>query len=82
MLQRQLQEQHQLRLPHFPQNKFCAEVFARLKDHSHPVPEKQAELIGALAQKFNLLIALHNKSGRKKNKLNEEEEEWIKNFLE
>ena len=34
------------------------------------------------SQKFNLCIAVHNKSGRKKNELSEEEEELIENFLE
>ena len=43
---------------------------------------KKAEVIGTLAKKPNLRIAVHNNSGRKKNKLSEEEEEWIENFLE
>ena len=46
-------------------------------------PQKKAKIIGALAKKFNLCIAvLHNKSGRKKNKLSKQEEEWIEIFLE
>ena len=39
-------------------------------------------MIRTLAKKFNLRIAVHNKSRRKKNKLREEEQEWIENFLE
>ena len=39
-------------------------------------------MIETLANKFNLRIAVHNKSGRKNNKLSEEVEEWIENFLE
>ena len=35
-----------------------------------------------LSKKFNLRIAAHNKSGRKKNELSEEEKEWIDNFPE
>ena len=45
-------------------------------------PQKKAKVIGTLPKIFNLSIAVHNKSGRKKNKLSEEEEEWIGNFLE
>ena len=45
-------------------------------------PCKKTEVIRTLSQKFNLRIALHNKSERKKNELNEEEEEWIENSLE
>ena len=45
-------------------------------------PRKKAEVIGTLAKKFNLRVAVHNKSGRKKNELSEEKEEWIENFLE
>ena len=45
-------------------------------------PQKKAVVIGTLAKKFNLSIAVHNKVGRKKNKLSENEEEWIDNFLE
>ena len=45
-------------------------------------PRKKAEVIETLAKKFNLRIAGHNKSGRKKNELSEEKEEWIENFLE
>ena len=41
-----------------------------------------AALIGTLTKKFNLRIAVHNKLGRKKNELSEEEEEWLENFLE
>ena len=37
--------------------------------------QKEAEVIGTLAKKFNLRIAVHNKSGRKKNELSEQEEE-------
>ena len=39
-------------------------------------------MTGTLAKKFNLSIAVHNKAGRKENKLSEDEEEWIDNFLE
>ena len=35
-----------------------------------------------LSKTFILRIAVHNKSGRKKNKLSEEVEEWIENFLD
>ena len=42
-------------------------------------PRKKAEVI---AKKFSLRVAGHKKSGRKKNELSEEEEEWIENFLE
>ena len=35
-----------------------------------------------LSKKFILRIAVHNKSGRKKNELREEVEEWIENFLD
>ena len=45
-------------------------------------PLKRVEVIGTLAKKFNPRIAVPNKSGRKKNKLSEEEEEWIENLLE
>ena len=45
-------------------------------------PQKKAVVTGTLAKKFNLSIAVHNKAGRKKNKLSEDEEEWIDNFLE
>ena len=45
-------------------------------------PRKKAEVIGTLVKKFDLRIAVHNKSGRKKNELSEEEKEWIENFLE
>ena len=45
-------------------------------------PQKKAELIETLANKFNLRIAVDNKSGRKNSKLSEEAEEWIENFLE
>ena len=43
---------------------------------------KKAEVTGTLAKKINLQIAVHSKSGTKKNELCEEKEEWIKNFLE
>ena len=43
-------------------------------------PQKKAKVIETLANKFNLHIAVHNKSGRKNNELSEEEEEWIENF--
>ena len=33
--------------------------------------EKKIEVTGTLAKKFNLRITVHNKPGRKKNKLNE-----------
>ena len=45
-------------------------------------PQKKAEEIGNLAKKFNLRIAVHNKSGRNKNELYEEEEKWTEKFLE
>ena len=45
-------------------------------------PRKKTEVTGILIKKLNLCIAVHNQSGRKKNKLSEEEEEWIENFLE
>ena len=45
-------------------------------------PQKKVEGIGTLSKKFNLRITVHNKSGKKQNKLSEEEEEWIQNFLE
>ena len=45
-------------------------------------PLKRVEVIGTLAKKFNPRVAVPNKSGRKKNKLSEEEEEWIENLLE
>ena len=37
-------------------------------------PRKKAEVTETLAKKFNLRIAVHNKSGRKKNKVSEKEE--------
>ena len=37
-------------------------------------PRKKAEVTETLAKKSNLRIAVHNKSGRKKNKVSEEEE--------
>ena len=72
-MQRQPQKQNQARL--------------QRSDHktesSRPSsPQKKAEVIETLANKFNLRIAVHNKSGRKNNKLSEEAEEWIENFLE
>ena len=39
-------------------------------------------MIGTLVKKFNLRITVHNKSGRKKNELSEEEGEWIESFLD
>ena len=39
-------------------------------------------LFEILPKKINILVAVHNNSGRKKNKLNEKKEEWIENFLE
>ena len=39
-------------------------------------------MIGNLSSKFSLPIAVHIESGRKKNELSEEEEEWMYNFLE
>ena len=45
-------------------------------------PCKETEVIGTLAKKFNLRIALHNKSEGKKNELNGVEEEWSENSLE
>ena len=44
--------------------------------------EKKIEVTGTLVKKFKLRITVHNKSGRKKIELNEEEETWIENFLE
>ena len=43
-------------------------------------PQKKADVIQTLAKKFNLCIAVHNKSGKKKNELSEEEEEWIEDL--
>ena len=40
-LQRRHQKQHRPHLQHFKQNKFWAEVFTRLKDHSHPVRKRR-----------------------------------------
>ena len=45
-------------------------------------PQKKAQVIGNLSSKFSLPIAVHIESGRKKNELSEEEEEWMYNFLE
>ena len=46
-------------------------------------PRRKAEVTGSLAKKFKLRIAVaKNKTGRKKNKLNQEEREWLENFLE
>ena len=46
-------------------------------------PRKNAEVTGTFAKIFNLRIAVHNKSERKNSELSEEEEEeWIENFLE
>ena len=39
-------------------------------------------MTGGLAKKINLRVAVHSKSGRKKNELSEEEKDWIQNFLE
>ena len=46
------------------------------------VREKTAEVIGTLPKKFNLHIAVHDKSERKKNELSKKEKGWINNFLE
>ena len=51
-------------------------MFTRLED------QKKAQVIGNLSSKFSLPIAVHIESGRKKNELSEEEEEWMYNFLE
>ena len=40
-LERQPQKLHQTRLQNFLQNKFCTEVFKRLKDNSHPVRNRR-----------------------------------------
>ena len=46
-------------------------------------PRKEAEVIGSLAKKFKLSIAVaKNKTGRKKNELSQEEREPLENFLE
>ena len=37
-------------------------------------------MIGTLAKKFNLRIAVHNKLGRKNKELSEEKEDWIENI--
>ena len=44
-------------------------------------PRKKAEVIGTLAKKFCLRIAVHDKSEGKKSELSEEEEEWIENSI-
>ena len=81
-MQRHPPKQHQPRLQYFEQNKNWSEGITRLKDHSHWVREKTAEVIGTLPKKFNLHIAVNNKSGRKKNKLSKKEKGWTENFLE
>ena len=81
-MQRHPPKQHQPRLQYFEQNKNWSEGITRLKDHSHWVREKTAEVIGTFPKKFNLHIAVHNKSGRKKNELSKKEKGWIENFLE
>ena len=46
-------------------------------------PRKEVEVIGSLAKKFRLSIAVaKNKTGRKKNELSQEEREPLENFLE
>ena len=45
-------------------------------------PQKKVEGIGTLSKKLNLRITVHNRSEKNPNKLSEEEEEWIQNFLE
>ena len=80
-LQRQPQKQHQPCLQHFQQNKFWAEVFARLKNHFHPVRERRPRRL-ELLPKNSIYVQLYITSQeKKKNELSEEEEEWIENFM-
>ena len=75
-LQRQPQQQHQPRLHHFQQK--CSQGWKITPIQSG----KEDWRDWTLAKKFKLRITVHNKSGRKKIELNEEEETWIENFLE
>ena len=59
-----------------------SQIFSRLKRSLPSSSRKKNFVIRTLAKKFNLRIAVHNKSGRKKNELSEEEEEWIDDFVE
>ena len=44
---------------------------------------KKVEVIGSLAKKFKLRVAVaKNKEGNKKNELSQEEKEWLENLLE
>jgi len=43
---------------------------------------KKMEVIGSLAKKYKMRIALATKRGRKYEGLNEEEVEWLKNYME
>ena len=46
-------------------------------------PRKKVKVIGSIDNKFKLRIAVaKSKAGRKKNKLSQEEREWLENFLE
>ena len=46
-------------------------------------PRKKLEVIGSLAKKFKLRMAVaKNKAGRKKNELRQEAREYLENFLE
>ena len=64
-------EKRPTNLHYFQQNKFWVEMFKRLKDHFHPVRERRPRWLKLLPKNS---IAVHNKSGRKKNKVSEEEE--------
>ena len=55
-------------------------IFHKTKRSLSSSPRKKAEVIGTLAKKFNLRIAVHNKSGRKKNELSEEKKNGLRTF--
>ena len=45
-------------------------------------PNKKMEVIGSLAKKYKMRIALAKKRGRKYEDLSEGEVQWLKNYLE
>lgn len=45
-------------------------------------PRRKTEVIKSLASKFNVKVKFGEKSGRKKNLLSEEEQQWVLNFLD
>ena len=59
-----------------------ARSLKRAEDGLPSSPNKKMEVIGSLAKKYKMRIALCRKRGRKYEDLSEEEVKWLKNYLE